>query len=169
MIQIIGFKGRKSYLKFIEKFIPDLTNKTYVEPFGGLFKVIHYLNKNPKELIYNDICDYTNDEEIIADEIHHLDFKEIIKMYDSENTFFYFDPPYLNYENYYEKHQGKNNVEFYKEFLQIVKSLKGNWIMSHNRNDIIEIIFQEFYIYKYSDFYDDFNYRNEIIISKNNY
>lgn len=167
MIQIRGFKGRKSYLKFIDIFIPNLSNKKYVEPFAGYFQVIHVLNKNPDQTIYNDLQDYSNDIEIIADKIYHMDFKEIIEMYDSENTFFYFDPPYFSKEEYYENNQGKNNVEFYKEFLQIIKNIKSDWIISHNESDLIEIIFQEFNIYKYKDFYDNFNYKNEIIISKN--
>ncbi|WP_455757856.1 DNA adenine methylase [Sulfurimonas sp.] len=33
--------------------------------------------------------------------IENMKFEELIKKYDKEDSFFYLDPPYYNFENYY--------------------------------------------------------------------
>ena len=162
---IAGFKGGKNYVEFLKSLIPDLTNKVYVEPFGGYFETLEHMDTKPIKSVYNDL--YTYDKEIIADEIHHLDYKEIIEKYDSDNTIFYLDPPYLGKEKYYDINQGEDNFEFYKELLGILKNIKGDWIMSHNTNHEIEKLFRDFNIYYYDEYSDYFNHKYEILISKN--
>ena len=55
----------------------------YVEPFGGTFEVSKHVDAKVK--VYNDINVY--DIPLVADFIHHVDYKEIFKVYDGSDTF----------------------------------------------------------------------------------
>lgn len=73
------------------------------------------------------------------DKIHNLDYKEIIKMYDSEDTFFYIDPPYKGRESYYINHNfGENS---HKELSNILNKIKGNFLLSYYYFDGIEDLY----------------------------
>lgn len=80
------------------------------------------------------------DRTIISNE----DYKEIIRKYDSENTLFYLDPPYENSSRMYNHF----NVD-YNELADIIKNIKGKFLLSINNNPL---------------FLDIFNY-NHIIIN----
>lgn len=62
--------------------------------------------------------------------IEHGDFERIILRFDSENTFFYADPPYVDTEDYY------NDVSFgktdHKRLADIAHSIKGKILISYN-------------------------------------
>ena len=77
------------YENLIKQHLPeDLSEMTYVEPFGGSFGLAKIIENSPKTLIYNDL--HIHDVDIdFADEIYHIDYKEIIDKYDSEDTVFY--------------------------------------------------------------------------------
>ena len=128
-MRFIGQKQKKYYTEFISKFIPD-NMKTYIEPFGGSFAVATYLFEErisePIKYIYNDINIYNID--IKADKVHHLDYKEIFKMYDSEDAVFYLDPPYISYEHLYDGCQNFDHEELRDE----IKKLKGKVILSYS-------------------------------------
>lgn len=75
----------------------------------------------------------------------HIDNKDalqIIKDYDAPQTFFYLDPPYINTDEDYYK--GKNNtVEKFNEkklieMLDLLKNVKGSFILSHYKSDLID-------------------------------
>lgn len=62
--------------------------------------------------------------------ISNEDYKEIIRKYDSEDTLFYFDPPYENSSNrIYD-----NPVVDYDELADILKTIKGKFLLSINNN-----------------------------------
>ena len=58
------------------------------------------------------------------------DYSVILNEYDSEDTFFYLDPPYdgSNHKYYTEKQRGFFDQE---KFRDAVKNLKGRWLMSN--------------------------------------
>lgn len=75
----------------------------------------------------------------------HIDNKDalqIIKDYDAPQTFFYLDPPYI--EAYGDYAEGKNStVERFDEkklieMLNLLKTIKGSFILSHYKNDLID-------------------------------
>lgn len=75
-------------------------------------------------------------QRIMRVEIEHNHFRNIFKTYDTENTFFYCDPPYV----YFTRKDGKYEFEMtdkdHKELIDILISLKGKVILSGYNNDI---------------------------------
>lgn len=143
--------------------VPDLSDYKYVEPFGGTFSVGHSLNVEPLFKIYNDILRY--DFKIVADIIENSDYSQILKKYDSVNTFFYLDPPYYGKEYLY----GLENEDsdFHIELKEHLKSLKGNFLMSYEAHPFILDLYQDsnqFQIIRYSG--SNRYHKKEIVITK---
>lgn len=75
--------------------------------------------------------------------IKNEDYKDIIKEYDDENAFFYLDPPYENSK----KSTGGAYIEIdYNELVDILKQLKGKFILSINDSKNIRELFKDFKI-----------------------
>lgn len=72
-------------------------------------------------------------------EIHNLDYKDIIRMYDSESTFFYIDPPYMGKERYYINHDftEKSHVEL----AEVLNNIKGKFLLSYYHFDGLEDLY----------------------------
>jgi DNA adenine methylase len=68
--------------------------------------------------------------------IKNLDYKQILKDYDDESTFFYLDPPYKGYEKYYINNDFSDKSHL--ELSEILKSLKSQWILSYYKFSEIE-------------------------------
>lgn len=144
--------------------IPNLSNYKYVEPFGGTFAVGHSLNTKPIFKIYNDILQYKF--KIVADIIENSDYKNIFKKYDSVNTFFYLDPPYYGKEYLYGLEN--ENQQFHIELKELIKSLKGKFLISYEAHPFILELYQEdinFKIIKYTG--SNKYHKKEINILKN--
>ena len=82
--------------------------------------------------------------------IERLDYRECIKKYDSPDTFFYLDPPYLNSKIKYgaEYPHGSWTEEDYEELARVLKRVKGKWLLNHAEDPFIEQLFREFYMVK---------------------
>lgn len=66
--------------------------------------------------------------------IHNRDALEIIKYYDSPQTFFYVDPPYINtHHSHYEEYSVKN----YIELIDVLKDCKGKILLSGYQNEYV--------------------------------
>lgn len=148
-----GQKRKKLYTEFISEHIPD-NIKIYVEPFAGTFSIACYLfeerqnnGTEPKKIIYNDINKY--DFTIFADKVHHLDYKEIFDLYDSEDTFFYLDPPYYKKEFLYDGCEGYTK-QFHIELRDNIKKLKGKFLLSYNNDKFITDLYKDFNIIYYT-------------------
>ena len=98
------------------------------------------------KLVYNDINVY--DLNIQADEIYHLDYKEIFKMYDSPNVVYYLDPPYYKKEFLY---AGCENYtkDFHIELHDEIKKLKSKVILSYEYNKFIVNLYNDLNIHEY--------------------
>jgi len=171
-MKFFGQKRKDLYKELISKHIPD-DIEIYVEPFAGSFSVACYLieerltpvDHSPKKIIYNDINDYKLT--IYADKVHHLDYKEIFKMYDNENTFFYLDPPYYKKEFLYEGCKNYMN-DFHIELHDEIKKLKGNIALSYEDCKFIRDLYKDFNIYCYDGHNKLFGetFKKELIITK---
>jgi DNA adenine methylase len=91
------------------------------------------------EKILNNIDFYK--ERLIDTEILNLDYKDILSKYDSPETFFYLDPPYEKSKGLY-----KNEVLNLNELEEVLKTLKGKWMLSLNDSENVREIFKDYNI-----------------------
>lgn len=71
--------------------------------------------------------------------IENLDYKDIIRKYDSESSFFYVDPPYFGKEEYYINHDFSR--ETHKELASVLNNIKGKFLLSYYYFDGIEELY----------------------------
>lgn len=99
--------------------------------------------------------------------IENKDFEDLIKTYDRESSFFYLDPPYYKSEKYYEIKFLEND---HKRLYEILKNIKGKFLLSYNDCDYINNLYKDFKIEhmsrsnNLSSSYKKNNY-NELLIS----
>ena len=78
--------------------------------------------------------------------IENGDFEKLIKVYYSNNTLFYLDPPYFGTESYY-----KNNAETfsYDDHIRLkncLYNIKGKFILSYNDDEFIQELYKDYHI-----------------------
>lgn len=133
-----GYPGLHHTAAQITRYIPKV--HTYVEPFSGLARTAPYVDAVIKVL--NDRSEYANNycrKNFPKATITNEDFMDCIKRWDSEKTFFLVDPPWAD-KPYAMDHpkRGKlgfldrHHSEYYKQFLEVAPTLKGDWILCSN-------------------------------------
>ncbi|WP_113675720.1 DNA adenine methylase [Vallitalea guaymasensis] len=75
--------------------------------------------------------------------IENKDFEKLIKQYDSKETLFYLDPPYMGTEKYY--HVGFS-LEDHIRLCDMLKQIEGKFILSYNNCEDIKELYQSFNI-----------------------
>lgn len=68
--------------------------------------------------------------------ISNIDYKDILNQHDSEETFFYVDPPYFGFEKYYINNNF--NQDSHNELCNELKKIKGKWLLSYYKFDQLE-------------------------------
>ena len=77
--------------------------------------------------------------------VDNLDYKKLIKKYDTRrDVFFYFDPPYKGYEKYYVNHNFDCDNHF--ELFNILKDINSKWILSYYKFKELEDWYSEYKI-----------------------
>ena len=71
--------------------------------------------------------------------VENMDCRELIKKYDSKDTFFYIDPPYYNMESYYTSHDFGHDDHM--ELCELLKTTKGKWALSYYHFDELGTLF----------------------------
>lgn len=66
--------------------------------------------------------------------IECLDFRELIKRYDSENTFFFIDPPYVGREGMY---KGQFTEQDHRDLAELLRNIKGKALVSYYPDPLI--------------------------------
>jgi len=135
-----AFQPKSDYQKFIKKLI--MTKTSFFgkgESYG--VKTRPYISSNYGHK-YNDRL-----KDVI---IKNEDYKKIIKKYDSDNTFFYLDPPYENSDNLY-----KHDTVSIKELFHLLDNIKGLFLMSYNDSDEARRLFKDYNIYEVKTKYAD--------------
>jgi DNA adenine methylase len=76
--------------------------------------------------------------------ILNTDYKNVIKKYDSPDTFFYLDPPYEGSTGSHYKHSAFSIKELY----DILKNIKGKFLISFNLSKEATEVFKDYNIYR---------------------
>jgi DNA adenine methylase len=74
--------------------------------------------------------------------IENLDYRELLSKYDTPNTLFYLDPPYLGREYYGCPIWTEDD---YIELHSHITKLQGKWILSHDEHPFVEELFKDYY------------------------
>jgi len=72
-------------------------------------------------------------------EILNKDYKTVIEEYDSPNTFFYLDPPYLGPKDVYDY----DEID-HEELKEILENVKGKWLLSIDNHPKIKELYKDF-------------------------
>lgn len=75
--------------------------------------------------------------------IENRDFEALTKTYDRKNALFYYDPPYIGTEKYY---QCQFSTEDHRRLRTVVGSIKGRFIMSYNDCPLVWELYDGFNI-----------------------
>lgn len=75
--------------------------------------------------------------------IEHSDFEALTKTYDRKNALFYYDPPYIGTEKYYNAHF---TAEDHQRLRAVVGGIKGRFIMSYNDCPLVWELYKGFNI-----------------------
>lgn len=146
-------KGNKNnkrlYEGLIKKSIPNKI-ELYVEPFGGEFGLYELINK-PTLSVYNDIDNkkyklvynkYKHDNSI---NFFNTDYKKIIEIFDTKNTFFFCDPPYWKHYEYRYNFTDEQHIEL----SNILKKIKGKFLLCYHNDEFITNLYKKYKIDRY--------------------
>ena len=128
-----GYPGLTFMAMRISEYIPKC--KIYVEPFAGLGRLTRHINA--EKIILNDKSPYAINylKKYTQAKITNLDFEECINLYDSTDTFFLIDPPWINviYKNNPLPYTDRTPLEYYTRLFEIIPKLKGDWILCSDK------------------------------------
>ena len=71
-------------------------------------------------------------------QIENKDFRYIFEAYDSEQTLFYVDPPYLDREFYYKAQAEKFTLEDHKDLAKILHNIRGKACVSYYPHPFVD-------------------------------
>ncbi|QQS35780.1 MAG: DNA adenine methylase [Ignavibacteriales bacterium] len=75
-------------------------------------------------------------------QIECLDFEKLIAKYDSKDTLFYVDPPYVDCEYYYNKNGVNFTYEDHKRLADILNNIKGSFALSYYENKLVRELYK---------------------------
>ncbi|WP_181219435.1 DNA adenine methylase [Bacillus subtilis] len=82
--------------------------------------------------------------------VENKSFEDIFKIYDSENTFLYLDPPYRNTKQYA---TGKFTDDQYRMLRDCCFKAEGKWLLTINNDPYIKELFKDFHIVDHNVWY----------------
>ncbi len=82
--------------------------------------------------------------------VENLDYTDCIQRYDSPDTLFYADPPYLGTEDYY----GKANFAYddHRTLSELLRGIKGHAMVSHYSNGLYDELYQGWHRFEHQSF-----------------
>lgn len=75
--------------------------------------------------------------------IENMCFDKLITTYDSQDTLFYLDPPYVSTESYYKNTGGFGKAE-HEKLSYLLSNIKGKFLLSYNDHPLIRELYKEF-------------------------
>ncbi|MGP6220960.1 DNA adenine methylase [Caldiplasma sukawensis] len=137
--------SRELFLKYKERTEDPIENAfryiyRNILSFNGQGKSYSYSTKRNKSLKLLKAGDIISSlyEEIRLWTIERLDFRDLIKRYDSERTFFYLDPPYHNIKGLYEYEMEDSD---FIDLRDILGQINGKYLLNINDDEFIQKIF----------------------------
>lgn len=98
--------------------------------------------RKPKRLV-KDFKEYSKRFKNVS--IENKDYEYILKQYDYEDALFYLDPPYVGTEDYYQN-TGGFGINEHKRLCELLKGIKGKFILSYNDCSLIRELYKDFNI-----------------------
>jgi len=77
--------------------------------------------------------------------IERRDFREIIKLYDSKDTFFYCDPPYWEAQSF--EYQYDFTEKDHVDLWDLLRRIKGKFLLTYGDSSIIRALYKDFYFF----------------------
>lgn len=77
-------------------------------------------------------------------QIECIDFERLIRKYDTPNTLFYVDPPYVDAEFYYDTDEICFRKEDHERLAQTLKSIKGKFVLSYYDHELVRELYKGF-------------------------
>ncbi|MCY9747844.1 DNA adenine methylase [Paenibacillus larvae] len=81
--------------------------------------------------------------------IESKDFREIIEKYDSPDTFFYIDPPYVGRESRYD---GGFSEKDHRDLAELLSHIKGKAFVSYYADPIIDELYADWHVKKFETY-----------------
>lgn len=91
--------------------------------------------------------------------IFNLDYRKIIKKFDTPSTFFFLDPPYENTDPKWGYAEDKDTFDF-NELKKTLKKIKGKFLMTINDSPAMRELFKDFNVKPFTAF------TNSLILGK---
>ena len=79
-------------------------------------------------------------------QIECLSFEQLIPKYDSPNTLFYVDPPYVDVESYYDTAEVKFRRAEHEALAKLLKKIKGRFVLSYYEHPVVRELYSDFRI-----------------------
>lgn len=79
-------------------------------------------------------------------QIECLDFAAVIEKYDSPNTLFYLDPPYVDVESYYDAPGVKFRRDDHEALARLLKKVKGKFVLSYYEHPLVRELYANYRI-----------------------
>jgi len=99
-------------------------------------------SRSPKD-IYKSFHTWSNRLKFVT--IENMSFEKLIKEYDSEDAFFYCDPPYVDTESYYKDTGGFGEKE-HTLLAETLAAAKGKFLVSYNDCELVRELYKGFEI-----------------------
>ncbi len=145
----MAFRHRKVFEEYKEQYWESVENdeitKAFITiylaqiSFNGGFESYKTAIKTNRDFLNQAITPIKNFGKMLRNWIiENLDFREVIKKYDSKTTFFYLDPPYLTAGVNYKF--GNWGIDDFKEMKELLDECKGFWLLNESEVDFDETI-----------------------------
>lgn len=79
-------------------------------------------------------------------QIECRDFEDILKRYDSPNTLFYLDPPYVDVEHYYNTNEVKFTNSDHYRLAAALKKIQGKFVISYYEHPLVRELYGNYNI-----------------------
>lgn len=139
--------SRELFIRYMERTEDPIENAfryiyRNILSFNGQGKSYSYSSKRNKSIKLLKAVDIINSlyDEIRMWTIERIDFRDLIKRYDSENTFFYLDPPYHNIKGLYDYEMDDKD---FLDLKDILKKIRGKYLLNINEDVFVRSVFGE--------------------------